>query len=329
MGLPLRDDREDFNGFVPDVIEHPRVAGAFPGRLSPRHGAGPAAPGAPGPPPERPRSRTAFWPESSQLAAAGCRWRPRALACGGLGRPPAGSGGTAGGVRGVLGWFARVPMEFPSLFVLMIRHGHASAGGLPYGPDTALSSLGQRQAISVADAIVRTRPIAAIYSSPFLRSLESARPLCDRLGKTPVVDDRLAEFQLAPAPSTAERQDLAIWQPLQRGVPGGETLEEFSLRVSQFMEETCVRHSGEVIALYTHSGTIDAAARWAVGLPPESEWRHDLPLSNASITELQVWPRGRVPSGAPRYVAFLRIGDVGHLDPSARGPWREGHADNH
>ncbi len=195
----------------------------------------------------------------------------------------------------------------------MIRHGQARTKDEPYGPETPLGPLGRRQAATVADVISRTRSIAAIYSSPFPRAMQTAQPLCDSLGQVPVIDDRLAEFDLAPQSFLEERQDLLIWEPQHRGVQGGESLEEFALRVSSFIEELCERHHGESIAVFTHSGTIDAVARWAAGLPAKSTWQHDLPISTASITELQIWPQGRVASGAPRYVAFLRVGDVGHL----------------
>ena len=50
------------------------------------------------------------------------------------------------------------------------------------------------------------------------------------------------------------------------------------------------------------------------GLPAESSWQHEFDLATASITELAVWPSGRVPGGAPRYTVILRVGDVRHLD---------------
>lgn len=56
-------------------------------------------------------------------------------------------------------------------------------------------------------------------------------------------------------------------------------------------------HLGERVVAVAHSGTIDAALRWAVGLDPESPWHHDFTLCTGSITELRCWPRGRAPGG--------------------------------
>lgn len=154
-----------------------------------------------------------------------------------------------------------------------------------------------------------------MYVSPFPRALETAAPLCRMFGIEPVIEPRLAEFEMAAATLDAalERADLLFWKAEHRGVDRGETLRQFSERVAAFCDEVAARHLGERAVIVAHSGTIDAAIRWAVGLPPESHWQHDFNLANASITEIEFWPRGRLASGAPRYAAMLRIGDVAHL----------------
>lgn len=203
------------------------------------------------------------------------------------------------------------------LTVLAVRHGHAGLPGVAYDAETPLSPRGHRQAEVVAGALSGARP-DAIYASPFPRAIESARPLCAALAREPVIDPRLAEYTMAPAPP-GERADLLLWRAHHRGVEGGETLADFGERVAAFVEELCARHAGATVVLFTHSGTIDALARWGVGLGSGDPWQHDLPLANASITELVIWPHGRVAQGAPRYVAFERVGDVSHLPPELRG----------
>jgi probable phosphoglycerate mutase len=203
-------------------------------------------------------------------------------------------------------------MSAPSTKLLLVRHGDSYEAGTPYGPDTPLNALGRSQVIAVAEALSEVEPISAIYTSPFPRAIDSANPLAARLGLTPLVDGRLAEFELPPADSP-EDQTLPIWRADHRGTPHGETIRDFSLRVADFLEEISEQHLDTTLAAFAHSGTIDAVARWAVGLAAESHWQHDLPLSPASITELEIWPHGRVPGGAPRYVAFHRVGDTAHL----------------
>ena len=63
----------------------------------------------------------------------------------------------------------------------------------------------------------------------------------------------------------------------------------------------------------SHAGTIDATLRWALGITPDTPWQHEFELANASITELEFWPRGRIRGGASRYAVLRRVGDVTHL----------------
>lgn len=205
--------------------------------------------------------------------------------------------------------------DYSSATLLLIRHGQARAHDGSYGPDTPLSELGRTQAEKLAHALSNDNPPTVAYTSPFLRALETAKPLCKLLSLEPVVDARLVEFELGTVSlyEAQQRPDLVFWQPDHSGVEGGETLEIFSLRVAAFCAEVAERHQGDRVAIFAHAGTIDAAIRWSVGLPPTSPWQHEFDLTNASITEIVVWPRGRVPGGAPRYSFLRRIADVSHL----------------
>jgi broad specificity phosphatase PhoE len=121
------------------------------------------------------------------------------------------------------------------------------------------------------------------------------------------------EFDTCTLSEAMSRPDLVIWDSTHRGTVTGETLANFSRRVTRFLDEVTALHLGEDVVLVTHSGVIDAAIRWCIGVPAESPWMHDFPLSNASITEVEFWPHGRVDGGAPRYSAFLRVADCSHI----------------
>jgi broad specificity phosphatase PhoE len=203
---------------------------------------------------------------------------------------------------------------YTSAILLLVRHAQARAHDGSYDQHTPLSELGRQQAGALASALASCAP-STIYASPFPRALQTAAPLCRMLGVEPVIETRLAEFAMAAATLDAalERADLMFWRSEHRGANQGETLHEFSVRVAAFCDEVAMRHRGERAVIVAHSGTIDAAIRWAVGLPPENHWQHDFNLTNASITEIEYWPHGRVAGGSPRYAAMLRIGDVSHL----------------
>lgn len=208
--------------------------------------------------------------------------------------------------------------ERESTRLLLVRHGHARSSDGTYGPDTPLSDLGRRQAIAIARSM-RARTPRALYTSPFPRASQTAEPLSRELGIEPISEPRLAEFVADPNPGPVaevlSNAHLLNWRPDHRPHPEGETLREFSTRVGAFLEEAALTHTGACIALFAHAGTIDAAVRWAVGLPPESAWQHEFDVKNASITEVVFWPGGRVATGAPRYAVIERVADTSHLPP--------------
>ena len=205
--------------------------------------------------------------------------------------------------------------EYPSTVLLLVRHGQARARDGSYGPETGLSELGRLQAAAIARILAREASSATVYTSPWPRAVETANPLCAALDLRAVVDPRLAEMRFGPGTleSAQSRPDLMAWKPEHRGVESGETLGEFAARVAAFCDEVVERHLGAGVVVVTHSGTIDAAIRWAVGLTPSSPWQHDFDIANGSITEVEFWPHGMLEGGSPRYAALGRIGDVRHL----------------
>jgi probable phosphoglycerate mutase len=205
--------------------------------------------------------------------------------------------------------------EYRSIRIALVRHAQARASDGSYDEHTPLSALGQRQAQCVAEVFRGRATPQVIYASPFPRCVQTAAQLCAALGVSARFDRRLCEFEMEALPLTAvqQRPDLVMWESTHRGKVGGETLAEFSARVASCLQDIAEQHLGSDVVVFTHSGVIDAAFRWFVGLPHESAWTHDLPGTNASITELEHWPRGRVAGGAPRYTALLRVCDTSHL----------------
>ena len=209
-------------------------------------------------------------------------------------------------------------MNKPAATLLLVRHGQARAPDGSYGRETPLSDLGRRQADAVAVELAAGEPLAAVYTSPFPRAVQTAIPLSERLDLEPVLDKRLAEFELGTAPLDPsafdrERPDLFIWHPTHTAVEDGENLSEFSARVGDFCHEVAEMHVGERVAIVAHSGTIEAAIRWSLSIAPDELWQSEFDIGNGSITEVEYWPRGRVEGGAPCYAALKRIGDVSHL----------------
>ena len=206
--------------------------------------------------------------------------------------------------------------QLASAILLLIRHCQARArGSSKIGRTTPLSKLGHRQAAALASCIGAGEHPVAVYTSPLRRATETTAHICEKLGLNAIVDPRLAEFELGTMPLglVQARPDLLLWRPEHRGTDG-VSLSEFSTRIAAFCDEIVSKHLGERVAVISHAGTIEAALRWALGIPPNLPWMHEFEcLANASITELEFWPRSRVEGGAPRYAAFRRVGDITHL----------------
>jgi 2,3-bisphosphoglycerate-dependent phosphoglycerate mutase len=170
------------------------------------------------------------------------------------------------------------------------------------------------QVAALVSKLAAAAPPAAVYTSPLPRAVQTASLVCERLGLKAVLDPRLTEFELGTQEIKIilERPDLLIWHP-EHFAADGETLREFSARVATFCDEVVERHPDERVAVVSHAGTIDATLRWALGITPDSPWQHEFEVANASITELEFWPRGRIRGGASRYTVLRRVGDVTHL----------------
>ena len=207
-------------------------------------------------------------------------------------------------------------ISFQATTLVLVRHGQArpSDAGF-YGADAPLSGLGRRQAAALAASLAPGPALDALYSSNLPRALETAATVAELLDLEVLVDGRLAEFDVDMSVATPPdgRPDLLVWHPDHTGADG-ETLAQFGSRVREFHEEVVARHPGQRVAVICHAGTIDAAIRWSLDMAPRSPWQHEFEeLRNASITEIEFWPEGRMAGGAPRYFVLKRIGDVGHL----------------
>ena len=206
--------------------------------------------------------------------------------------------------------------DYPRTTLILCRHGQATfvPGGAPNHSAPPLSQLGRRQAAALASELQCGPPIDALYTSPFVRARETADVVGHALDLEPGTDSRLAEYQVpgATLETIRDRPDLLVWKPEHRSADG-ETLEAFCARVAGFCQDVVRGHVGQRVAVVSHDGTIGAQLRWALGIGPASPWEHDFDIANASISELQHWPRGQVPDGAPRYTALLRVWDVSHL----------------
>jgi len=174
--------------------------------------------------------------------------------------------------------------------LILIRHGETESNRerLALGrEDVPLNERGRRQAAALAASLAGV-PVAAVYSSPLCRAVETARPLAEARGLGVQVDEDLIEMAvgdlegLSPQEMLERYGDfLREWFSTQAGslrMPGGESLQDVQDRAWAAIERLRERHPEETVVVVTHNFTIHAMLCQVLGLPLASfrRLRHDL-----------------------------------------------------
>lgn len=157
--------------------------------------------------------------------------------------------------------------------ILLVRHAlplrvDAVPGGGPADP--GLSDRGREQAARVVQALAGD-DVAAVYSSPLTRALETAAPLASALGMWVEVLDGLAEFDSADGSYVPVEELRASgdprWELLRRGdlYSAGVDPVRFRARVVEAVESVVRQHPGGRAVLFTHAGVLNAYAGEILG----------------------------------------------------------------
>jgi probable phosphomutase (TIGR03848 family) len=184
-------------------------------------------------------------------------------------------------------------------FLLLIRHGENdfSKTGKLAGrmPGVVLNERGRKQAEELTKALVHA-PLAAIYSSPLERAMETAEPIAEARGLKVVPVAGLLEANVGEWQGKSVRR-LALskyWRIVQHSPsrarhPGGESFAETQVRVVSALEEICGRHKErDLVACVFHSDPIKLAVAHFIGMPLDHFQR--LACDTGSVTLLAVSP---------------------------------------
>lgn len=175
--------------------------------------------------------------------------------------------------------------------LLLIRHalndwvGERLAG---WTPGVHLNDEGRAQAAALALRLAEV-PLAAIYSSPLERTVETAQPLADGHGLTVQVREDLGEARYGDwtGRNLKELNKEKLWPVIQvypggARFPGGESLREVQARLVAGLDAIRDAHPGQIVAVVSHSDPIKLAVAHYVGLPLDLFQR--LTISPASVT---------------------------------------------
>lgn len=182
--------------------------------------------------------------------------------------------------------------------VIFMRHGQAenNVNRILVGRhiESHLTEQGRRQ---VADAArdLRNVAIEKIYVSPVTRAIETAKIVCDRLGTSYEVDERLYEIELGKLVGMNYEEVITKYgnlflkfykdhDPILSGF-GVETFASVKNRVKRFLDEIIERHREKNILTITHLDPIKAVLATVLDLKAEALYRWH--IRNASLTILK------------------------------------------
>ena len=185
-------------------------------------------------------------------------------------------------------------MDQAKTVILLIRHGEndwVESGRLAgRTPGVLLNQKGRAQAQRLAE-LLADQPIAAIYSSPLERCMETAQPLAQRLNLEVCAEPGALEVDYGEWRGRAlkELAQLPEWQKVQHypstfRFPGGETLREVQQRALATMERLHEQHANQLIAVFSHGDVIRTTVAHYLGTPLDLFQR--VSISTASVSVL-------------------------------------------
>lgn len=185
--------------------------------------------------------------------------------------------------------------------ILLVRHGENEyvkkgrlAGRLP---GVHLNENGRKQAQTLAEKL-GAAPIAAIYSSPLERAVETAQPLAQVCGLEIALRPGLMEMdyggwtdQKLKGLSRLKEWKLVQGAPSRFRFPEGERFGDAQQRIAADLEELAGLHTPkDLIVCVSHADPIKLAVAYFIGLPLDLFQR--LHVSPASVTALALGEGG-------------------------------------
>lgn len=178
--------------------------------------------------------------------------------------------------------FARPP---GATEILLVRHGESRAATAesPFPlvdghGDPELHANGREQAQRVARRLAQ-EPISAVYVTNLRRTVETAEPLCGRLGLTPIVERDLREVHLGEweggllrikAHDNDPVYQRMIAQQRWDVIPGAESWQALNDRITAALTRIASRHVDQLVVAVVHGGVIAHILAHATGARPFS-----------------------------------------------------------
>lgn len=211
----------------------------------------------------------------------------------------------------------------PRTIVHLIRHGDAlpdestAFSGAAGYDDLGLSTIGQHQARALGARLARATKLAAIFSSPTRRAVETAQAVGDACGLDVTIDARFREMNLGdeslpadlggPERAAAIRERLAMLAEVAQrdgswaAVPDAERAADVRVRFASAIDEIVDAYPDAHVAVVSHAGSINAYLAEIVGTSRDFFF----PAGNTSLSSVRI-------AGSRRLL--LRLNDTAHLE---------------
>lgn len=182
---------------------------------------------------------------------------------------------------------------------LLIRHGshdYLDKRIVSWMPGVHINEEGRAQAQRLGETLAGSG-VAALYSSPLERAIETAAPIARRLGLEIHTRDALGEVRFGEWTNLdfdTLNQDPR-WHAFNRfrsGIraPGGELMLEVQTRMVAEMERLRGEHAERTVAIVSHGDVIKAAVMHYLAMPLDLLQR--IEISPASVSVIRVSDRG-------------------------------------
>ena len=199
--------------------------------------------------------------------------------------------------------------------LFLVRHGETESNrlGLALGrDDVPLNERGLWQAERLGRALA-PEPLAAVYSSPLRRTLDTARAVASPHGVDVQTEERLVEMDIGEADGLTFEEVrtrfpglLEAWVsdkgPTQ-AMPGGERLLDVQERAWSAIADLAARHNEETVAAVTHNFVILTLLVRVLGLDLVQFRRLRHSVGAVSVLDTR-----------PKRFTLVRLNDTCHLE---------------
>lgn len=135
-----------------------------------------------------------------------------------------------------------------------------------------LTPEGQRQAETLAKKLQSMEP-SVVFSSPFLRTKQTAEAIAALAGSSVQIDDRVGEFKTGYDEKSHDtyRAFSSTIDRFTEAPENGETFLDLRSRLYSFLHEVDQQHEDQTIVVVTHADPI-LVVEWAAGLQSQSQF---------------------------------------------------------